>query len=97
MDFNDLPVMQMMTRKMSWLTRRTDLLAENVADVDMPGYNARDLKQVSFRDAVKSRQVAADHAPVVTNVSHLAGTVPVLPPRWDIPLSPTPPWNRMQT
>lgn len=43
MDFSDLPVMQMMSRKMSWLSKRTDLLAENVANVDMPGYAARDL------------------------------------------------------
>jgi flagellar basal-body rod protein FlgB len=42
MDFSDLPVMQMMTRKMSWLSKRTDLLAENVANVDMPGWPAPD-------------------------------------------------------
>lgn len=77
MDFSDLPVMQMMTRKMSWLSKRTDLIAENVANVDMPGYSARDLKPVSFRDMVKSQQVSQNNAPRLTNASHLAGSVPV--------------------
>ncbi len=77
MDFNDLPVMQMMAGKMSWLSKRTDVLAENVANVDMPGYRARDLKQVRFHDIVESRQKATGGAPKVTHAAHLAGTVPV--------------------
>ena len=77
MDFSDLPVMQMMSRKMSWLSKRTDLLAENVANVDMPGYNARDLKPVSFRELVHRDQASPDKAPRVTNTAHLTGTLPV--------------------
>lgn len=77
MDFTDLPAMQMMTRKMSWLSKRTDLLAENVANVDMPGYNARDLKPVSFRELVNRDQASPEKAPRVTNAGHLGGTIPV--------------------
>ena len=77
MDFSDLPTMQMMARKMSWLSKRTDVLAENVANVDMPGYKARDLKQVSFRDMVESRQTSVNGAAKMTHAAHLAGTVPV--------------------
>lgn len=76
MEFNDLPVMQMMTRKMSWLSKRTDLLAENVANIDMPGYGARDLKPVSFREMVRGNQTSATQAPRLTNAAHLAGTMP---------------------
>lgn len=79
MDFSDLPVMQMMSRKMSWLTRRTDVLAENVANADIPGYGARDLKAVSFRDMVRGERAAAANAPRVTSAAHLVGTVPVQP------------------
>lgn len=77
MDFNNLPVMQMMTRKMSWLSKRTDLLAENVANADMPGYGARDLKPVSFRELVRASESMATAAPRVTNAHHLAGTMPI--------------------
>lgn len=77
MEFNNLPVMQMMTGKMSWLSKRTDLLAENVANADMPGYAARDLKQVSFKDMVRGQQTAARNVPQMTNAAHLTGTVPV--------------------
>lgn len=77
MDFSDLPVMQMMTRKMSWLSKRTDLLAENVANVDTPGFRARDLKPVSFRELVDHSRTAAANAPRVTNAAHMTGTVPV--------------------
>jgi flagellar basal-body rod protein FlgB len=76
MEYNDLPVMQMMSRKMSWLSKRTDLLAENVANIDMPGYGARDLKPVSFRELVRGNQNSATQAPRLTNAAHLAGTTP---------------------
>jgi flagellar basal-body rod protein FlgB len=71
--------MQMMSKRMSWLSKRTDLLAENVANVDMPGYRARDLKQVSFRELVEGEQIAAANAPRLTRAGHLAGTLPVRP------------------
>jgi flagellar basal-body rod protein FlgB len=77
MDFSDLPVMQMMSGKMSWLSRRTDVLAENVANVDMPDYRARDLKAVSFRELVRGEQVSAGNAPKQTHAAHMTGTLPV--------------------
>ena len=77
MDFNTLPVMQMMTKKMAWLSKRTDVLAENVANADMPGYGARDLKKVSFRAMVRANENMAAAAPRLTSAHHLAGTKPV--------------------
>ena len=79
MEFSDLPVMQMMSRKMSWLSKRTDLLAENVANIDMPGYGARDLKPVSFREMVRSNRTNEAQAPRLTDTGHLAGTMPQQP------------------
>lgn len=38
-----------MSRRLAWLGRRQQVLAQNIANADTPGYRARDLKQLSFR------------------------------------------------
>ena len=38
--------------KMSWLTSRQSLIAQNVANVDTPGYVARDLKALTFKQSL---------------------------------------------
>ncbi len=79
MDFNNLPVMQMMTKKMSWLSRRTEVIAQNVAHADTPNFKARDLKQVSFQDMVRKESQANGFAPARTNGAHLVGLKPAAP------------------
>jgi len=37
-----------LTQKMRWHQQRQDLLAENVANADTPGYRGRDLKTLDF-------------------------------------------------
>jgi flagellar basal-body rod protein FlgB len=37
-----------LTQKMRWHQQRQDLLAENVANADTPGYRGRDLKALDF-------------------------------------------------
>jgi flagellar basal-body rod protein FlgB len=41
-----------LTEKMRWHQQRQDLLAENVANADTPGYRGRELKPVSFGDTL---------------------------------------------
>ncbi len=79
MIFNDLPMLTMMTKKLSWLSQRTEMLAQNIANVDTPGFKARDMKDVSFRELVAKQQgqVALTGAPRLTNASHMRGTVAV--------------------
>ncbi|NKB48486.1 MAG: flagellar basal body rod protein FlgB [Alphaproteobacteria bacterium] len=79
MEFNNVPIMQMMTKKMSWLSRRTEVIAQNVSNADTPGYNARDLKQVDFRDLVAREAGPKDAGPRVTNARHMTGTTATLP------------------
>jgi flagellar basal-body rod protein FlgB len=73
MDFNNLPILQMMTKKMSWLTRRTEVISRNVANIDTPGYSARDLKSVSFRELIKRESTSAGFEPRRTRVTHMTG------------------------
>ena len=73
MDFNNLPVLQMMTKKMSWLSHRTEIISQNVAHGDTPGFKAKDLKQVSFQDLVRKEGNLASFAPSRTSNNHLVG------------------------
>ena len=79
MIFNNLPILSVMSKKLSWLAQRTEVLAQNVANADTPGFKARDLKEVTFSQLVAQERglKTATRTPRVTNPAHLQGTVPV--------------------
>lgn len=70
MDLNRIPLFQMMTRRMGWLSDRQRVLAENIANSDTPGYQARDLRPLDFRRELA--QSTARITPVATDARHLA-------------------------
>jgi flagellar basal-body rod protein FlgB len=47
----DLPILSMLRTKMQWHQARQKLIAENVANADMPGFKPRDLTQPRFNTA----------------------------------------------
>ena len=49
-NIGDIPLLAMLKQRMSWLSARQNVLAQNVANVDTPGYTARDLKPIDFQD-----------------------------------------------
>lgn len=52
MDLKSIPLFEAITRRMSWLTERQSVLAENVANANTPGYLEKDLKEPDFRALV---------------------------------------------
>ncbi len=48
MDLRNLAIFSMATRRMSWLGRRQEVLAHNIANSDTPGYRPNDLKAQNF-------------------------------------------------
>jgi len=44
MDLNEIPLLSMLRGRLGYLSRRQNLIAENVANADTPGYTPRDLK-----------------------------------------------------
>ncbi|MCE2510726.1 MAG: flagellar basal body rod protein FlgB [Alphaproteobacteria bacterium] len=62
----------MLTGRMSWLNSRQQVLAQNIANADTPGYVPRDLKSPTFRDLVRSEGVKM--TPTTTNVAHIQGS-----------------------
>ncbi len=74
MDFTKIPLFSRMTDRMGWLNARQDVLSQNVANADTPGYTPRDLKPQTFGDHM---QQLAPVAPEMTSPMHLQGTIPV--------------------
>ncbi len=49
MDLNRIPLFSMLTKRASWLDKRQEVLAKNVANADTPGYVPHDLKPQEFK------------------------------------------------
>lgn len=50
MNLGDIPLLAMLKQRMGWLSERQNVLSQNVANVDTPGYAAKDLKPINFED-----------------------------------------------
>ena len=55
MNLNKLPIFALVTQRMAWLAKRQEILAENIANADPPGYRPRDLTARSFRALLQTR------------------------------------------
>ena len=49
MDLSRLQLFAKFTQRMNWLGERQKVLAQNIANVDTPGYQSRDIKPFEFR------------------------------------------------
>ena len=81
MDLKSIPLFEAITRRMSWLTERQSVLAENVANANTPGYLEKDLKEPDFRALVQGASSAVHLT--ATQPRHITktstdGTVPVV-------------------
>jgi flagellar basal-body rod protein FlgB len=52
MDIGQIPLFAALSKRMSWLTARQTVLAENVANANTPGYAAKDLKELDFKSLI---------------------------------------------
>ncbi len=76
MQTDDVPLLSMLKDRMSWLSKRQDLLSQNVANADVPGYTPSDLKPMDFEQALRSTTTnsASASALTLTNPRHIAMT-----------------------
>jgi flagellar basal-body rod protein FlgB len=51
MPISDIPILSMLRTRLQWAQARQKVLAENVANADTPGYQARDLTRLKFEPA----------------------------------------------
>lgn len=86
MNIGDIPLFSMLRNRLGYLSDRQNIIAENVANADTPGYVARDMKPFSFDTALKGQTSSslsmtapagmAMVQPARTNPVHLAGASP---------------------
>jgi len=69
MNLPDVPLLSMLRERMNWLHQRQDVLSQNVANADTPGYVARDLKPLDFEQALG--ETANGASLMTTNARHI--------------------------
>ncbi len=70
MDLSQIPLFEALTKRMTWLSDRQSVLAQNVANADTPGYVAQDLRQPDFRQILQ--QSTSQVALVTTEPGHIS-------------------------
>lgn len=69
MDISGIPLLSILQRRAQWLGKRQELLSQNVANADTPGYRAQDLKDTKFQQLLKNRDGRL--AMTATKVGHV--------------------------
>lgn len=87
MELNKLTLFGLVKGRMSWLTRRQEVLAQNVANSDTPNYKPKDLKAFSFKDMMQNKTTTLN--PVTTNPKHMTGAARSASP-FDVVVNQTP-------
>ncbi len=71
MEIGNLSIFSIVKKRMAWLSHRQEILAQNIANSDTPGYKARDLKAFKFEDLVRRENAGLGMS--TTEKSHLGG------------------------
>lgn len=71
MNFGDTTIFQLGKAKMKYLGQRQAVLALNVANVDTPGYRARDVKTPDFKSMVSGVGSASSAKMARTHTGHM--------------------------
>ena len=71
MDLSQITLFALSKKRMDWLNQRQEVLSQNIANADTPGFRAKDLKKFKFKELIRreSMQLNMD----VKNSNHLGG------------------------
>ena len=72
MNLPDSPAASMLRERMTWLNQRQDVLSQNVANADTPGYVARDLKPLDFDEGAERQRKFRRRTLMTTDPRHIA-------------------------
>lgn len=75
MSISNMPLMKAMAAKMDYLDKRQQILAQNMANANTPGYQSKDLTKVDFGATLKkiSNTGTLNVSLEATNARHLPG------------------------
>lgn len=71
MELDKIAIFGLVKKRLAWLAQRQEVLAQNIANADTPGYKPRDLKAFDFKQLL-SREVGRVTLDV-TNRGHVDG------------------------
>lgn len=71
MELENLGLFKLMSRRMGWLSRRQEVLSQNIANANTPGFKPEDMKPFTFQNALSD---AHKMEMVATSSGHLKGT-----------------------
>ncbi|RMF12891.1 MAG: flagellar basal body rod protein FlgB [Alphaproteobacteria bacterium] len=61
MDFSRIPLLDAIRTRMHWLNRNQEILSQNIANADTPGYKAKELEKPDFAALVAATERRARH------------------------------------
>lgn len=76
MALQDMPIFAMLRSRLSYLSERQRMIAQNVANADTPGYTPSDLRPFTIAQGSRMASPLAPVMPAQTAAMHLAGTLP---------------------
>lgn len=71
MDISQIPLFAMLRGRLSYLSDRQKVIAENVANSDTPGYAPHDLKPFSFQAQMQAQAQGSASSMAVTQPGHM--------------------------
>ncbi len=71
MELGDSTLFSVIKKRLAWLTRRQEVLGQNIANSDTPDYKPRDLKPFNFKELLRRKAHQVNMA--MTNKGHLPG------------------------
>jgi len=77
MDLTQIPLFAAMAKHLQWLTARQDVIAENVANANTPGFKGADLKPLDFTKVLAGEPQTLQLA--TTDPQHLSTPLPIEP------------------
>ena len=76
MNIGDIPLFSMLRSRMGYLSDRQNVIAENIANANTPGFVARDVAPFTFEAQLRGQGGALGMQPAQTKAGHMAA-----PPR----------------
>jgi flagellar basal-body rod protein FlgB len=76
MTLDDVPLFATLKSRLGYLADRQQVISQNVANTDTPGFTPSDMKPFTLPGAPGTMNRLAPIAPVMTSPMHMAGTAP---------------------
>jgi len=73
MDPGETSLFSLIAKRMSWLSQRQKVLAQNIANADTPGFAPRDLKPFAFRQILRGESAGPRAQVSRTDGAHMSG------------------------